>query len=237
MPNAHYSRGMRTVFHSKLDEFSDQLVRFCETNIRLLDRATAALLDGDELAAIEVIDGAAELEDLREVSEQHAFELLLLEAPVAGDLRQVVSGIYIVEHFTRMATLAGHIARVARRRHPQSVVPAPLVPLIRDLAQRDGEMAQRLTTLLVEHDADKARTLDAEDDAVDRLHSDLMRQLSSEDWPHGSVAAVDLALLARYYERFADHTVSIANRVVYLATGERPEGGSLSHLDDGTVLD
>lgn len=228
---------MRTVFHSKLDEFSDQLVRFCETNSRLLDRATAALLDGDELAATEVIDGAAELEELRADSEQHAFELLLLESPVAGDLRQVVSGIYIVEHFTRMAALAGHIARVARRRHPHPVVPEPLVPLLRELAQRDGQMARRLTALLVEHDADKARTLDAEDDAVDNLHSDLMKQISSEDWPHGSVAAVDLALLARYYERFADHTVSIANRVVYLATGERPEGGSLSHLDDGTVLD
>lgn len=233
----HYSRVMRTVFHSKLDEFADQLVRFCETDIRLLDRATAALLDGDELAAIEVIDGAAELEDLREASEQHAFDLLLLESPVAGDLRQVISGIYIVEHFTRMAALAGHIARVARRRHPLSVVPEPLVPLIRELAKRDGEMARRLTALLVDHDADRARTLDTEDDAVDDLHSELMKQISSEDWAHGSVAAVDLALLARYYERFADHTVSIANRVVYLATGERPQGGSLSHLEDGTMLD
>ena len=90
---------MRTVFHSKLDEFSDQLVRFCETNIRLLDRATAALLDGDELAAIEVIDGAAELEDLREASEQHAFEL----PQVTGD--------YMGEHwlasFALLALLAG----------------------------------------------------------------------------------------------------------------------------------
>ena len=51
------------------------------------------------------------------------------------------------------------------------------------------------------------------------------------------MAAVDLALLARYYERYADHTVSIANRVVFLATGELPEDGALSHLDDGTVLD
>lgn len=228
---------MRTVFHSKLDEFSDQLVRFCETNTRLLDRASVALLEGDELAANEVIDGAAELEELREVSEQHAFELLLLESPVAGDLRQVVSGIYIVEHFTRMAALAGHIARVARRRHPRRVVPEPVVPLIRELAKRDTEMARRLTGLLADHDAEKARTLDSEDDIVDDLHASLMRQISDADWPHGSVAAVDLALLARYYERFADHTVSIANRVVYLATGEKPEVGSLSHLDDGTVLD
>lgn len=228
---------MRTVFHSKLDEFSDQLVRFCETNTRLLERATVALLESDEIAANEVIDGAAELEELREASEQHAFELLLLESPVAGDLRQVVSGIYIVEHFTRMAALAGHIARVARRRHPNAVVPEPMVPLIRELATRDTDMAHRLTGFLADHDAEKARTLDSEDDAVDDLHASLMRQISAADWPHGSVAAVDLALLARYYERFADHTVSIANRVVYLATGERPDGGSISHLDDGTVLD
>lgn len=228
---------MRSVFRSKLDEFSDQLARFCETNTRLLDRATVALLEGDEVAATEVIDGAAELEELREVSEQHAFDLLLLEAPVARDLRQVVSGIYIVEHFTRMAALAGHIARVARRRHPEPVVPEALVPVIRDLARRDSEMAGRLRGLLTTKDVELALSLDSEDDAVDELHAQLMRQISAADWPHGSVAAVDLALLARYYERFADHTVSIANRVVYLATGERPEDGSLSHMDDGTVLD
>lgn len=228
---------MRTVFRSKLDELSDQLVRFCETSIRLLDRASVALLEGDEVAATEVIDGAAELDELRETSEQRAFELLLLEAPVAGDLRQVLSGIYIVEHFTRMAALAGHIARVARRRHPRPVVPEPLVPLVREMAARDAELARHLRELLGTRDVELALSLDTADDAVDALHADLMRQISAEDWPHGSVAAVDLALLARYYERFADHTVSIANRIVYLATGQKPEGGTLSHLDDGTVLD
>ena len=228
---------MRTVFRSKLDELSDHLVRFCETSIGLLDRASVALLEGDEVAATEVIDGAAELDELRETSEQQAFELLLLEAPVARDLRQVLSGIYIVEHFTRMAALSGHIARVARRRHPRAVVPEPVVPLVREMAQKDSELARNLLKVLTTRDVDLALSLDAVDDAVDALHADLMRQISAEDWPHGSVAAVDLALLARYYERFADHTVSIANRIVYLATGEKPESGSLSHLDDGTVLD
>ena len=228
---------MRTVFHSKLDEFSAQLGRFCETNIRLFDLASQALLEQDEVAATEVIDGAAELAELRELSEQHAFELLLLEAPVARDLRQVVSGIYIVEHFTRMAALAGHIARVARRRHPNQVVPEPVVPVIRELADRDSQLARDLQVLLVSKDVELALSLDRADDAVDDLHAQLMRQISAADWQFGSVAAVDLALLARYYERFADHTVSIANRVVYLATGEKPGDGSLSHLEDGTVLD
>ena len=233
----HYSRGMRTVFHSKLDEFAGQLASFCATNARLLDRASVALLEADELAANEVIDGAVELQELREGSEQLAFELLLLESPVARDLRQVVSGIYIVEHFTRMAALAGHIARVARRRHPIPAVPEPIAPIISELARRDAALAGHLQELLAKPDVELALSLETEDDAVDDLHADLMRKVSAEDWPHGSVAAVDLALLARYYERFADHTVSIANRVVYLATGERPEGGTLSHLDDGSVLD
>lgn len=228
---------MRTVFHSKLDEFSDQLGRFCETNIRLFDLASQALLEQDEVAATKVIDGAAELAELRAISEQHAFELLLLEAPVARDLRQVVSGIYIVEHFTRMAALAGHIARVARRRHPNQVVPEPMVPLIRELAARDSQLARNLRELLVSKDVELALSLDRADDAVDDLHAQLMKEISAADWQYGSVAAVDLALLARYYERFADHTVSIANRVVYLATGDKPGDGSLSHLDDGTVLD
>jgi phosphate transport system protein len=225
---------MRTVFRSKLDEFAGHLARFCEIDRRLLDRATTALLETDELAAIEVIDGVADLHELREVCELLAFDMLLLEAPVAGDLRQVVSGIYIVEHFTRMAALAGHVARLARLRHPRTVVPEALVPTVREMADHDAALAARLQQVLADQDVELGLSMHGQDDAVDALHAELMRQLSSEDWPHGSVAAVDLALLARYYERFGDHTVSVANRTVYLATGIKPAGGSLS-VDDGIV--
>ncbi|HHX83755.1 MAG TPA: phosphate uptake regulator PhoU [Actinomycetales bacterium] len=226
---------MRIVFHSKLDEFADHLARFCEIDGRLLERATTALLESDEVAAREVLDGEADLRELREACEQLAFEMLLLEAPVAGDLRQVVSGIYIVEHFNRMAALAAHVARLARLRHPRAVVPEPLVPVIREMADHDAALATRLRQVLAEQNVDLGLSMHGADDAVDTLHSGLMRRLSSEDWPHGSVAAVDLALLARYYERFGDHTVSVANRIVYLATGRKPADGVLEPEDGGIV--
>ncbi len=228
---------MRIAFRTKLDEFAGDLARFCELDGQLLDRATTALLDSDEVAATEVIDGVAGIDELRERCENLAFEMLLLEAPVAGDLRQVVSGIYIVEHFTRMAALSGHIARLARRRHPRPVVPDPLVPLVRELADRDSALATRLMEILASKDVELGLSLHGEDDAVDALHAELMRKVSAEDWPHGSVTAVDLALLARYYERFGDHTVSIANRVVYLATGRKPADGVLAESDDSGLVD
>ena len=214
---------MRTVFHSKLDEFSDQLVRFCETNIRLLDRATAALLDGDELAAIEVIDGAAELEDLREASEQHAFELLLLESPVAGDLRQVVSGIYIVEHFERMGSLARNIALLARQRYPEPVYPAPLHGYVEELARLVDDMGAATRNLLVEPDADAAVELHTIDEGVDDMRAYLCSLVSDREWEYSTREAVDLSMLARYYERYADRCVGVAGRMVFLITGLKPE--------------
>ncbi|MFL0580447.1 phosphate signaling complex PhoU family protein [Dietzia sp. 179-F 9C3 NHS] len=228
---------MRTVFRSKLDEFARDLSRFCELDRRIFDTATTALLSADEVAANEAIDALTEVEELRESCEAVAFEMLLLEAPVAGDLRQVVSGIYIVEHFTRMATLAGHVARRARLRHPDPAVPEALVPTVREMAERGADLAAKLQQVLAEEDVDLALSLHHDDDAVDDLHASLMRQLSAKDWPHGSVAAVDLALLARYYERFADHTVSVANRIVYLVTGQKPADGVLHEPEDGSIVE
>lgn len=228
---------MRTVFRSKLDEFARDLSRFCELDRRIFDAATTALLSADEVAANEAIDALTEVEELRESCEAVAFEMLLLEAPVAGDLRQVVSGIYIVEHFTRMATLAGHVARRARLRHPDPVVPEALVPTVREMAERGADLAAKLQQVLAEEDVDLALSLHHDDDAVDDLHASLMRQLSAKDWPHGSVAAVDLALLSRYYERFADHTVSVANRIVYLVTGQKPADGVLHEPEDGSIVE
>ncbi|HHX83756.1 MAG TPA: phosphate uptake regulator PhoU [Actinomycetales bacterium] len=228
---------MRTVFRSKLDEFARDLSRFCELDRRIFDAATTALLGADEVAANEAIDALTEVEELRASCEAVAFEMLLLEAPVAGDLRQVVSGIYIVEHFTRMATLAGHIARRARLRHPDPVVPEALVPTVREMAERGADLAAKLQQVLAEEDVDLALSLHHDDDAVDDLHASLMRQLSAEDWSHGSVAAVDVALLARYYERFADHTVSVANRIVYLVTGQKPADGVLHEPEDGSIVE
>jgi phosphate transport system protein len=228
---------MRTVFRTKLDDFARDLSRFCELDRQILDEATTALLEADEAAATRALDLVDQVSELRESCEVEAFDLLLLEAPVAGDLRQVVSGIYIVEHFTRMAALAGHVARLARLRYPRAVVPEALAPTIREMAERDAALASRLQQVLAEQDVELGLSMHGEDDAVDDLHAGLMRQLSSDDWPHGSVAGVDLALLARYYERYADHTVSIAARTVYLVTGTKPADGVLHEEDDGGIVD
>jgi phosphate transport system protein len=77
-------------------------------------------------------------------------------------------------------------------------------------------------TVIAKRDAEAALELETDDDAMDRLHRGLFREVLSDDWPYGIEAAIDVTLLGRYYERFADHAVSVARRVVYLVTGERP---------------
>jgi phosphate transport system protein len=97
---------------------------------------------------------------------------------------------------------------------------------VRPVFLEAGHVAESLVTkagtVIAKRDVEAAAELEADDDVMDRLHAQLFRELLSEDWPHGIESAIDVTLLGRYYERFADHAVSVARRVVYLVTGERP---------------
>lgn len=213
---------MRTAFRDSLNDFANDLLILCDTVRHAFEQAITALLEADLQSAEDTLSMAEELEEIQQRCEQRAVELLATEGPLARDLRQVVSSIYIVDDLSRMGSLSQHIAKSARRRHPDRAVPDPLLPYFAEISRLNMEMLDKVRHLLNNPNADVAMVLVTDDDLIDDLHDHLMVMLTRREWPHGTVAAVDVALLARFLERFADHTVNVAARIVYLATGLTP---------------
>ena len=204
----------------QLADLSELLGQMCTTVAGALQRATYALLEGRERVAQQVVAGDAQVDALRARVEEIATDALLFHAPVAGDLRQVVSAIRTAGDIERMGDLALHVAQAAERGRP-------LPEQVRDDVAEMG----RVAVLLALKAAEVARTrnvvlaveLDADDDAMDALHVHMFGVLMDPAWPCGVPAAVDVTLLARYYERFADHAVVVARETVYAVTGKEPD--------------
>ena len=202
----------------------------CEVASHCLRDATRALLDADLSLAEQVILSDVRLDEMRSNAEHVALELLALEAPVASDLRTVISAIWIVADLQRMGALAIHVAKAARRRHPAHVIPAEIRPIIERMGRVGVHLADEAGVVLRERDVVLARRLEVEDDLMDDLQRELFNSLLDPHWRHGVGPAVDVALLARFYERFADHAVSVARRVVFLVTGENVGGDTTPAL-------
>jgi phosphate transport system protein len=183
-------------------------------------RATQALLTADAEIAERVISDDAAIDAARERVESKSFELLALQQPVASDLRMLVAGLRMVADLERMGDLSVHVAKVARLRVPDVAVPAEIVPTISRMATVAEKMVGTVAGIIAERDVEGARQLEEDDEEMDQLRRSSFRLMLDESWPHGVEPAVDIALLGRYYERIADHAVSLARRVVYLVTGE-----------------
>lgn len=213
---------MREAYYDQLDSIFGQLGTIAREVEVAVSRATQALLTGDGEIAEQVISADASIDRQREEIEDNAFSLLSLQQPVAGDLRTIVAALRMVGELERMGDLSVHVAKVARLRVPGIAVPPDMVPTIEQMAAVAIDMVGQVAALIESRDVDAAKTLVDDDEEMDRLRRVSFRELLSKDWPHGVEPAVDLALLGRYYERIADHAVSIANRVVFVVTGETP---------------
>jgi phosphate transport system protein len=213
---------MREVFHEQLDTIFIDLASICGRVEVAVREATRALLTGDVAVAEAVISGDAEIDREREAVEDAAFLVLSLQAPVASDLRTVVAALRMAGDLERMGDLSVHVAKIARLRVPNVAVPEPLRPVVARMAEVAEEMVRLVAVVIAERDVDAARQLTHADEEMDDLRRSTFADMLSTDWEHGVEAAVDVALLGRYYERIADHAVSVANRVVFVVTGENP---------------
>lgn len=214
---------MRTAYREDLDDFAHDLIVMCDTVRAVMDKASDALLRGSLQSAEDALSHEDMLAEIRARSEERAVNLLALEHPTPSDLRQVISSIYIVNDFNRMGRLAMHIANTARKRHPETAIPEAVGAYFAELHRLVGEMSAKTRGVLVEPDTDVALDMAEDDDAVDELYHHLVALVSREDWEYSSKEAVDVAMLAREYERYADHCVAVASRIVYLITGMKPE--------------
>ena len=211
---------MRTAYHEQLDALTNQLGEMCGLAGVAMERATQALLQADLVLAEQVITDHEQIAAMSAKAEEAAFVLLALQAPVAGDLRAIVSSIQIVADVDRMGALALHVAKIARRRHPQHALPEEVNGYFAEMGRVAVELGNSAQEVLLTRDPEKAARISEEDDAMDDLHRHLFTVLMDKEWKHGVTAAVDVTLLSRFYERFADHAVEVARRVIFQATGQ-----------------
>ncbi|WP_102145922.1 phosphate signaling complex protein PhoU [Mycobacterium hubeiense] len=213
---------MRIVYHERLSALISDIAETCGLASVAMEHATQALLRADLTLAEQVITDHDQIVFRTARAEESAFLLLALQAPVAGELRAVVTSMQNTADVDRMGALALHVAKIARRRHPAPAVPDEVRGYFAEMGRVAVELGNAAQEALLSHDPDQAASLQQQDDKIDDLHRHLFTVLMDHDWKHGVTAAVDVTLLSRYYERFADHAVEVARRVIFQATGELP---------------
>ncbi|MGW6332749.1 phosphate signaling complex protein PhoU [Nocardia rhamnosiphila] len=213
---------MRVIYNEQMADLAHLLGEMAGIAGSAMDRATQALLQADLSLAEQVIGEGDRIAEMIADAEEKSFALLALQAPVAGDLRQVVSAIQIVNDVNRMGTLALHVAKVARRRHPNHALPEAVNGYFAEMGRIAVSMGNSAQEVLESRDPERAAQLNQDDEAMDDLHRHLFTLLMDREWKYGVASAVDVTLLGRYYERFADHAVEIGRRVIFLVTGVLP---------------
>jgi phosphate transport system protein len=211
---------MREVFQQELREVQDRLVEISDLVADSIQNATLAFNESNVALAETVIADDDKIDALAAELDELAIQILARQQPVARDLRIVVSALRISASLERMGDMAEHIAQLARYRFPEKVVPKSLRPTFAEMGQIDVEMARKLSELLRTEDLAIAEHIRNEDDKIDALHLSVFDKVLGETWKGAAVDTVDATLASRYHERFADHAVSIAKKVQYLATGD-----------------
>lgn len=214
---------MRDSYREQLDDILADLVHMSQVVSSAVRSSTTALLEADIHLAEQVITDDEKLDHKQSEVEAQAFQLLARQAPVAGELRTLVATLRMVSELERMGDLAAHVAKIARLRYPEIAVPANL----RSNFVRMGDVAEKMVVTagqtLNDRNIQNAQELRTRDEEMDELRRTQFRLLLSDDWDYGVEAAVDVALLGRYYERIADHAASMGRRIIYVVTGEFPE--------------
>ena len=212
---------MRHLFLAELQQLGDDLVSMAQQVEQAIVHAGNALRDQDIALAETVIAEDVAIDEMERVLDERCINLLAQQQPVATDLRTVVSGLRMSASLERQGDLARHIAQVTRARYPEPVVPEHLRPVFDQLDAAATSVAKQVTILLDTHDVELAKQIEQDDDLLDSLHQQLFNEVLRPEWTGSAQQTVDVTLLSRYYERFGDHAVALARRVVYLVTGEQ----------------
>lgn len=213
---------MRDTYREQLDEVLADLVQMSSKIATAVRQATTALLQADLHRAETVISNDEVIDQMRNDIDARAFSLLARQAPVAGELRLLVASLRMVTELERMGDLAAHVAKIARMRYPECAVPDDLRPNFARMAEVAEHMVLGVGRALGARNIADAEDVQERDHEMDDLRRSQFRVMLGQDWPHGVEAAVDVALLGRYYERIADHADAIARRLVYIVTGQLP---------------
>ena len=210
---------IRSVFQEELDGVSQSLVDLSNMASDSIHNATQALIEADLKIAEEVISYDEKIDLYQHDLDTRIIDIIARQQPVASDLRALVTALRMSADLERMGDLAHHVAKVARLRHPANVLPAELKDLVNHIGSVAENISRKIPTVIETRDIEMALQLEKDDDEMDKLHRQLIGTMTNSSWTHGIESAVDITLLGRYYERFADHAVSVSRRVYFLVTG------------------
>ena len=218
---------MGDIYSDYYTSLNNDLVQMTRLVGSAISQATRSLLDADLRVAEAVIDGDVEVDLLTGAVEERCFDLLAIQQPVGIDLRVVIGALRIAASLERMGDLAEHVAKQARMRYPRPAVPQELRGTFAVMGGLAEAIVSKTGSVIATRDVSLAADVAAHDEEMDRLHRELFTIVLSASWAHGVEAAIDVTLLSRYYERYADHAVSVTRRVVTIVTGDPYIGVSL----------
>jgi phosphate transport system protein len=201
------------------DRLAGMLAGMSRATTALIGDANTALLTPDDVAGLRVLETKTVLVGQTKQFDAFVPEVIARRQPMASDMRLVLAGVRINADIERMAALAAHVAKIALSRFPQLAVPGPAVPIISGMAEAAAALAKKSAVTLATRDPIDAMQIAIDDDEPDALQVQLYAMLA-DGWPHGVQAAIDVAMLGRFYERFADHAVSVARQVIYMVRGD-----------------
>jgi phosphate transport system protein len=211
---------IRSVFQDELDGVSQTLFELSVMVSDSMAKATRALLSKNLSLAEEVISYDEKIDTVQHDLDARIIDIIARQQPVASDLRALVTALRMSADLERMGDLADHVAKVVRLRHPATAVPDQLLELIESMGVTAEKIAAKTGVVISTRDTALAAQVEKDDDEMDLLHRQLISALIAPTWQHGVETAIDLTLLGRYYERYADHAVSVARRVIFLVTGK-----------------
>lgn len=210
---------IRSVFQDELDNVSQSLVDLTAMVATSMTKATTAILSCDLKLAEEVIATDVKIDEYQHETDSRIIDIIARQQPVASDLRALVTALRMGSDLERMGDLAHHVAKIARMRHPNAAVPPELVSIIQAMGVTAVAITEKTGVVIATRNTQMALEVERDDDVMDDLHRKLIAVLIEPTWKYGIETAIDLTLLGRYYERYADHAVSISRRVYFLVTG------------------
>jgi phosphate transport system protein len=211
---------LRSAFQDELDGVTNSLVDLSNQVTVAIEKATHSLLTANLEEAQEVIDADDKIDNFQHELDARIIDIVARQQPVASDLRALATALRMAADMERMGDMAHHVAKIARLRHPNGAIPSELLLTIEEMGKVASNISKKTGEVISSKDVEKAVELEKDDDAMDQLHRKLFQVLLSDDWSHGIETAIDVTLIGRYYERYADHAVSVARRVYYQVTGK-----------------
>lgn len=212
---------MRTHYQEELDYLNGKLLKMAAMVQNIINISINSLKDQDLDKAREVFKLDDEIDELEIDIEKMCINLIALQQPIATDLRKISTILKIITDLERMGDHAVNIAKVTLKigndKHIKPLIDIPF------MASKAEDMLSKAIDAYMEEDIEKARELEKDDEEIDLLYEKIHQELLRMMIENNSIInqSTNLIFVGRYLERIADHSNNIAERIIYMVTGER----------------